>query len=60
MSYVYAWGDNQRRAELKGRECRLVCAGTKNSVLIEMADTGERVVTSRYSIRPPTGQTRLA
>lgn len=49
--YIYAWGNNRRRAELKGRECVVLARGTMNSVLIRFLDTGERVVTSRNAIR---------
>lgn len=58
--YVFAWGNDPRRAQLKGRECRLICSGTKNSVLIEFTDTGERVVASRRALRPSPGQLTLA
>ena len=57
MSYPfqYGWGNNPRRAELKGRECRVLARGTKNSVLLEFTN-GERVVSSRRALRPATGQ----
>ena len=40
MTYRYAWGNNPVRAALKGRECRLLATGTRNTVLIEMCNTG--------------------
>ena len=43
---VYRWGNNPRRAELKGRECVIVTKGRMGSVLVIFLDTGERVVTS--------------
>lgn len=49
--YVYAWGNNPRRAELKGRRCVVEAAGTKNTVLIRFLDNGERVTTSRRALR---------
>jgi hypothetical protein len=49
--YVYRWRNNPRRGELYGRVCRLVCSGTKNTVLVEFVDTGERVTTSRWAIK---------
>lgn len=58
--YVFVWANSPRRAELRGRECRLLCSGTKNSVLLEFVDTGERVVASRYAIRVSPGQLTLA
>jgi hypothetical protein len=49
---VYAWGNNPRRAELKGRRCVVEATGRRmNSVLIRFLDTGERVVTSRRALR---------
>ena len=49
--YVYAWGNNERRAHLKGRLCRIVAAGTRmHSVEVEF-ENGERVVTSMRALR---------
>jgi len=50
-TYVYFWGNNPVRAALKGRRCRLLVSGARNTVLIEMCDTGERVTTSRRALR---------
>lgn len=50
MTHLFAWGNNARRAELKGRECRIVCTGKMGSALVEFAN-GERVVTSRRAVR---------
>jgi hypothetical protein len=50
--YVYRWGDNERRRELKGRECVVEARGTMNTVLVRFLDTGERVTTSRWAIQP--------
>ena len=49
--YRYAWGNNPVRAKLKGRHCRLLGCGTRNTVLIEFVDNGERQVTSRRALR---------
>lgn len=49
--YVYGWGNNPRRAELKGRRCRIVTRGRGATVLIEMTDTRERVTTSVRALR---------
>lgn len=48
--YVYAWGNNARRAELKGRRCRIVARGRMRTVLVEFED-GERVTTSLRALR---------
>jgi hypothetical protein len=49
--YVYAWGNNPRRADLKGRTCVLLAVGAMGSALVAFVDTGERVLTSRRAIR---------
>lgn len=51
MIYIYAWGNNPRRAELKGRECVLEATGTRCSALVRFIDTGERLVISRRALR---------
>jgi hypothetical protein len=53
---VYVWGNNPRRAELKGRRCEIVARGSMGSVLIRFLDTGETVVTSRRSVRRDPGR----
>ena len=49
--YVYAWGNNPCRAELKGRRCVVEARGRKRTVLVRFLDTGERVTTSDRAIR---------
>lgn len=51
MTFVYAWGNNDVRAALKGRVCVVEARGRKSSVLVRFLDTGERVVTSRRALR---------
>ena len=51
-THVYAWGNNERRAALKGRKCVVEATGRMNTVLVRFVDTGERVTTSRRAIRP--------
>ncbi len=50
-TFVYAWGNNSRRSELKGRRCRILAAGAMRTVLVEFLDNGERVTTSRRALR---------
>lgn len=50
-TYRYAWGNNERRAELKGRECVIEAAGRMNTVLVRFLDNDERVTTSRRALR---------
>ena len=49
--YRYAWGNNEKRATLKGRLCRVVARGRMNSILVEFVDNGQREVTSRNAVR---------
>ena len=50
--YVYSWGNNERRAELKGRHCVVEARGAMRTVLVRFLDTGERVTTSERALRP--------
>jgi hypothetical protein len=47
---IFRWGNNARRAELKGRECEVVARGAMGSVLVRFLDDGELVVTSWRAI----------
>ena len=48
---VFVWGNNSRRAELKGRRCVVLARGTMNTILVQFLDTGEKVTTSRRAVR---------
>jgi hypothetical protein len=50
FNYVYAWKNNEKRATMYGRKCRVLARGKKNSVLAEFED-GQREIVSRNSIR---------
>jgi hypothetical protein len=50
-THVYVWGNNPRRAQLKGRQCFVEATGRMNTVLVRFADTGERITTSRHAVR---------
>lgn len=43
---IYRWGNNPRRAALKGRQCTVVARGSMGTVLLRFSDTGEHVTTS--------------
>jgi hypothetical protein len=49
--HVFTWGNNGRRAELKGRRCIVEARGTMSTVLVRFLDTGERITTSRRALR---------
>ena len=36
--YRYCWGNNERRASMRGRICRLLSRLTRNSAAIEFVD----------------------
>jgi hypothetical protein len=50
-TYRYAWGNNPKRATLKGRRCRVVTRGSLGSCLVEFVDNGQREVVSRRALR---------
>ena len=54
--YVYAWGNNERRAKLKGRRCVVEARGALGTVLVRFLDTGERLTTSSRALRYPFRQ----
>jgi len=45
----YRWGNNSKRATMKGRECIIIARGKMNSILIEF-ENGQKEVTSRYAV----------
>lgn len=49
-THVYAWGNNEKRATLKGRPCRVLARGAMRSVMIEFAD-GQREIVSIRALR---------
>lgn len=49
--YRYAWGNNSRRAALKGRLCVIETTGGKQTALVRFLDSGERVTTSIRALR---------
>jgi len=49
--YRYAWRNNEKRATLYGRLCRVIARGSMNSALVEFADNGQREVISRNALR---------
>lgn len=50
-THVFAWGNNPRRAEWKGRGCVIEASGRMGSVLVRFVDTEERAVVSRRALR---------
>jgi hypothetical protein len=56
--YYYAWRNNEKRATLYKRKCRVVARGSMNSCLVEF-DNGEREIISRNAIRKNAPNPRL-
>jgi len=52
--YAYRWGNNPKRATLKGRTCRVLGRAKMNTCLIEFVDGGQREIVSRNAIRKVT------
>ncbi len=50
FDYYYAWKNNEKRATMYRRPCRVLVRGKMNSCLIEFID-GQREVVSRNAIR---------
>lgn len=50
MEYLYTWGNNTKRAMLKGQKCQVIARGSLNSALVEFED-GRREIISRNALR---------
>jgi len=48
--FRYVWGNNAKRAELKGRACEVLARGALCSVLVRFVN-GQREVVSRRALR---------
>jgi len=42
----YRWGNNEKRATMKGRECKIIARGKMGSIQIEFLDNGQREIVS--------------
>jgi len=45
----YRWGNNEKRATMKGRDCKIIARGKMNSIQIEF-ENGQREIVSRRSV----------
>ena len=54
IPYPLVWHWRRRLPDRKGSRCRVLARGAKNSILVEFAADGYRVVTSRHAVREPT------
>lgn len=55
--YIYVWGNNEKRATLKGRVCCMLARLAMNSALVEF-ENGQREVISRNALRRVRKNTR--
>ena len=46
----YRWGNNEKRATMKDRECKIITRGKMGSILIEFLDNGQREIVSWRSV----------
>lgn len=54
FNWIYVWGNNEKRASLKGRRCRIIVRGqVMRSVLVEF-ENGQREVVSYRALRSAT------
>ena len=49
--YKFMWGNNPKRLTMKGRHCKVIAYGAKNSICIEFIDNNQREIVSRNSVR---------
>jgi hypothetical protein len=50
MTHIFYWGNNPKRATLKGRSCRILASGKMRSILV-MFENGQKEIVDRWSIR---------
>ena len=49
--YIFRWGTNEKQRDMKGRVCRVLARGKKNSCSIEFLDNGQKEIVSRNALR---------
>lgn len=59
MTHIYAWGNNEKRATMKGRACRILARSRRMSSLMIQFENGQREIVSLRSVRriPTPGRT---
>lgn len=50
VTYIYTWGNNPKRATMKGRRCKVLARLALNSCVIEF-ENGQKEVVSRNALR---------
>jgi len=51
QTYIYAWGNNEKRKSMKGRECEVLARGKKNTCTVKFLDNGQVESISRNALR---------
>lgn len=49
--YIYQWGNNAKRAGLKGMRCRVIARGEMNTAMVQFEKTGRIELVSRNALR---------
>ncbi len=52
--YRYCWRNNEKRAQLFGRLCRVLWRCARNSAVVQFVDNGQRECVSRNALRKVT------
>lgn len=55
QKYIYTWGNNPKRAEMKGRVCRILTRSSMNSCLVQF-EGGDKEIVSRNALRKWEGE----
>lgn len=50
MTHIFAWGNNEKRAALKGKPCRILARGALGSVMVDFGG-GHIEIVSRRALR---------
>lgn len=50
-SYIYKWGNNEKRKTMKGRRCLVIARGKMNSCMIVFEDNGQQEIVSRNALK---------
>lgn len=49
--YIYCWGNNEKRATMQNRKCRLLIKGKMNSCLIQFTDNNQKEIISGNALK---------
>lgn len=49
--YKYRWDTNEKQRAMKGRTCKVIARGKRNSCCIKFVDNGRMEIVSRFAVR---------